>query len=206
MLGGKVEKPVKGIMGCRHCKWLLLLPILLFPFSAGHAASYKWTDRNGTLHYSDTPPAKDVQKSLLRLEDPEERPLLGKGQMVYQDRTFKILLADEQQDSLLFDVQYRDVQRAYPDAVTGNLRLLISAVDRSLTSTYLAYTVMPVQGGTRRFEMTNRMSGHSPQSLETDLLKILLYNDEDKQKVKVLLDTAIPFRKEWSKRDGVTYK
>ncbi|MCM2357050.1 MAG: DUF4124 domain-containing protein [Geobacteraceae bacterium] len=189
-------------------RWLLFLPTLLSLLTTSHAASYKWTDRDGTLHFSDTPPSYEVPKDSLSFEDNEQRPLMGKGLVVYQDRVLKIVLADEQQDKLLFDVEYTDVQHVYPEAVRGTLRLMIvSSLDRGRTSTYLAYTVAPVDGGSRKFSMMNALSDHSPSRLETELLHISLsVDDREKKDYRILLKKDIPFRKVWEKRAGVKYQ
>lgn len=188
-------------------RWLLSLIILLFLQTTTHAASYKWTDRDGTLHFSDTPPSYEVPKSTLSIEDNEQRPLMGPGQVVYQDKVFKIILAEEQQDKLLFDVEYNNVQRAYPEAIRGTLRLIVSSLDRGRTYTYLAYNVAPVDGGSRKFRMTNALSNHSPDRLETELLHISLsVDDREKKEYRILLKKEIPFRKVWEKRAGVKYE
>lgn len=185
----------------------LLSLFFIIAATASHAASYKWTDRDGTLHFSDTPPSYEVPKSTLSIEDNEQRPLMGMGHVVYQDRAFKIVLADEQQDKLLFDVEYTNVQRVYPEAIRGTLRLIVSSLDRGRTSTYLAYTVAPVDGGSRKFSMTNALSNHSPSRLETELLQISLYvDDREKKDFRILLKKEIPFRKVWEKRAGVKYQ
>lgn len=193
--------------------WLLLLPalpvgILVFLFAvASHAANYRWTDRDGTLHFSDTPPSYEVPRNSLSIEDHEQRPLMGKGLVVFQDRVFKIVLVDEQQDKLLFDVEYANVHNAYPEAVRSTLRLIVSSVDRGRTATYLAYTVAPVNGGSNKLRLMNSLTRNSPSRLETELLHISLYVDNrEKKGFRILLKKEIRFRKVWEKRAGVEYQ
>lgn len=186
---------------------LLTVLFIIIAATTTRAASYKWTDRDGTLHFSDTPPSYEVPKKSLSIEDDEQRPIMDKGQIVYQDRVFKIVLVDEQQDKLLFDVEYNNVQRAYPEAIRGTLRLLVSSVDRGRTSTYLSYNVAPVDGGSKKFRMMNALSNHSPSRLETEWLHIsLTVDDREKKDYRILLKKEIPFRKVWEKRVGVNYQ
>ena len=129
---------------------------------------------------------------------------MGKGLVVFQDRVFKIILADEQQDKLLFDVEYTNVHHVYPEAVRGTLRLIVSSADRGQAFHILAYTVAPVDGGDKKFSMMNALSNHSPSRLETELLHISLFvDDREKKDYRIMLKKDIPFRKVWEKRPGV---
>ena len=194
----------KLIIICRN-KWLLSLLTLLFLTTTSHAASYKWTDRDGTLHFSDTPPAYEVPKENLNVADPEQRPLLVMPVVVYSDRVFRLLLTAEQDDLLQFELTYTDIQRSFPETISGNVRLQICAIDRKRSSTYLAYTVVPVEGGSKSFQLKNRLSKQSPSSLETVSLSLSLYdNGPDRKKYRNLFSKEIPFGKFWQKRkDGV---
>jgi hypothetical protein len=188
-------------------KWLQPIPALLFLFATSiQAASYKWTDRDGSLHFSDTPPAYEVPQKSLSIEDHEQRPLMGKGLVIYQDRVFKIVLSDEQDDKLHFKVSYNNIQRAYPEVIRGNTLIYICATQQDRTYTYLAYTVAPVEGGSTTLSLVNGLSKQSPSRLVTDSLHMTLYRDDRKTKeFKILFKKAIPFSKVWEKQAGVVY-
>jgi len=187
---------------------LLMAAILLLVPSGGiRAASYKWTDREGTLHFSDSIPAADIPTEGLDPADPEQRPLLGKPLTVYRDKVFTIALMVESDDLLQFDLTYTDVQRTFPEVVGGTPRIQISAIPVERIYTYLAYSVAPVEGGSKTVPLMNRMSKQSPQSLETEALRLFFYEPgRDRQKLLELFSVDIPFVKRWQKRKGVTYQ
>lgn len=171
------------------------------------AGSYKWTDRDGTLHFSDTLPAEDVPLADLDPADPEQRPLLGKPLVVYQDKVFIVTLTKESDDLLQFDLTYTDIHRAFPEIVSSMPRLQINAVTGERIYTYLAYSVFQVEGGSKTLQFINRMSKLSPSSLETESLRISLYDySPDRNKSRELFSTNIPFVKQWQKQKGVLYQ
>ncbi|MBP1728345.1 MAG: hypothetical protein H6Q56_718 [Deltaproteobacteria bacterium] len=186
---------------------ILAIALLLATIAPSAAGSYRWTDRTGTLHFSDTLPAEDVPLDNLDPADPEQRPLLEKPLLIYSDKVFRLTLTAESEDLLQFELSYTDIQRIFPEVISGNARLQICAVDRERSSTYLAYSVQPVEGGRKTFQLTNRLSKQSPSDLETESLSLSLYdNGPDRKKYRNLLTREIPFGKIWHKRKGVVYQ
>jgi hypothetical protein len=181
--------------------WLLLIVVPC------QASSYRWTDKNGTLHFSDTPPAGYVPQRELDLSDPEQRPLIRKMPPIYRDHVFRLFLVSEQQDRLEFDLEYTAIHHSYTEIVEGRVMATISAVDSARTPTYLAYTVAPVEGGDGRVKLVNYLSKYSPSHLETDSLMLTLYrNDREKGVAKLIFNKEIPFRKSWEKIPGGRYQ
>jgi len=171
------------------------------------AGSYKWTDQEGTLHFSDSPPAGEIPRESLDLADPEQRPLLGKPLVVYRDNVFTLTLTKEADDLLQFDLAYTDIQRSFPAVVSGSPRVQLCAITSERFYTYLAYSVHPVEGGSKTLQLINRMSKQSPSSLETESLRIFLYdNGPDQKKARELFSKDIPFGKRWQKKKGVLYQ
>lgn len=189
----------------------LLIPILataLFLVAASicAAGSYKWTDRNGSLHFSDSPPAYEIPRQNLNPADPEQRPLLDKPLLIYIDKVFRLMLIAETDDLLQFELTYTDIQRSFPEVISGNPRLQLGAVNRERSSTYLAYTVVPIEGGSKTIQLINCLSNKSPSVLETELLVISLSDyGQDRKKSLNLFTKEIPFGKIWHKRRGEIY-
>lgn len=190
----------------------LLTPILasalfLSATSMCAAGSYKWTDRDGSLHFSDSLPTYEVPKENLNPADPEQRPLLEKPLLIYSDKVFRLTLTAEEDDILKFDLTYTNIQRSYPETISGKVRLQICAVDRARSSTYLSYTVAPVEGGSKTFQLTNKLSKQSQSYLETESLYVFLYyDDRDRKEFRKLFTKEIPFGKIWHKRQGGVYQ
>lgn len=171
------------------------------------AGSYRWTDRDGTLHFSDALPAEDIPRESLSPVDPEQRPLLVKPVILYRDPVFVVTLEGEEDDELQFSVDYSGIHHAYPELVRSPGRLLLSAVDRGNTPTYLSFTVAPVAGGSDRLTLTNAMTRHTESHLETVILRLTLsLNDRERDDRRILFTTDIPFVKHWQKREGVAYR
>jgi len=186
---------------------ILAAALLLAAAAPCVAGSYKWTDREGTLHFSDSPPAGDIPRESLDPADPEQRPLLGKPLLVYRDNVFTLTLTKEHDDLLQFDLTYTEIHRSYPEVVSGAPRVQLSAVTNERFYTYLAYSVHPVEGGSKTLQLINRMSKQSPSSLETGSLRIFLYDyGPDRKTVRELFATDIPFGKRWQKKKGVLYQ
>jgi len=186
---------------------ILAAALLLAAAAPCVAGSYKWTDREGTLHFSDSPPAGDILRESLDLADPEQRPLLGKPLLVYRDNIFTLTLTKETDDLLQFDLAYTNIHRSFPEVVRGAPRVQLCAVTSERIYTYLAYSVLPVEGGSKTLQLINRMSKQSPSSLETGSLRIFLYDyGPDRKTVRELFATDIPFGKRWQKKKGVLYQ
>jgi len=186
---------------------ILAAALLLAAASPSVAGSYKWTDREGTLHFSDSPPAGDILRESLDPADPEQRPLLGKPLLVYRDNVFTLTLTKESDDLLQFDLAYTNIHRSFPEVVSGAPRVQLCAVTSERIYTYLAYSVLPVEGGSKTLQLINRMSKQSPLALETGSLRIFLYDyGPDRKTVRELFATDIPFGKRWQKMRGVLYQ
>ena len=185
--------------------WVMVAVLL----AAGicQAGSYKWTDREGTLHLSDTPPAGEVPLEDLDPADPGQRPLLGKQLLIYSDATFRLFLSAEEDDLLQFELVYTDIHRAFPDIVASAGRIFVCAVGRQEGYSYLSYSVAAVEGGSKRLQLTNALSRHSPDDLETESLRILFHtNGTGNRETRSLFTTDIPFGKSWQKRKGKKYQ
>lgn len=194
---------------CRHLllTQILASALLLSATATCVAGSYKWTDQEGTLHFSDSPPAGEIPRESLDPADPEQRPLLGKPLVVYHDNVFTLTLTKETDDLLQFDLAYTNIHRSFPEVVSGAPRVQLCAITSEHFYTYLAYSVHSVEGGSKTLHLINRMSKQSPSSLETESLRIFLYNnDPDQKKARELFSTDIPFRKRWQKKKGVLYQ
>lgn len=168
------------------------------------AALYRWSDQAGIIHFSDSLPVEDVPQEQLNLVDPAQRPLLKKPLKVYQDNVFRVMLTAEDDDSVQFDVIYTEIHRTFPEIIRCKTKMYLCAVSREVTS-YLTYTVVPVEGGSATLRLTNRLSKHSPSRLQTETLNInLFYRDPETNEDRALFSKEIPFGKVWEKRaDGV---
>src|SRR6266702_4184511 len=181
---------------------LVLYPCLAFTLLAAtsRGASYKWSDEAGVLHFSDTPPPQAVPQHSFSLADADQRPLLEGDIVIFEDQVFKVMLDEEKDDELRFKVEYINIQRTFPDIIQGNALLFICAVNRERKSTYLAYTVAKVDGGSKVLTLSNKVSKQSPSRMETEGLIITLYHDDrEKKEIKILFKKEIPFQKRWEK-------
>lgn len=187
--------------------FFLGLFLLLFHTAACQAGQYQWKDQAGTIHYSDSIPLEDVLQKHLNPADPRQRPLIKKPVILFADQVFRVRLLTEEDDSLQFDLTLNEIHRTFPDIIRGHARIFLCAVSQEVTS-YLEYTVAPVEGGSTTLRLTNRLSKHSPEQLQTETLKILLYESEPgKTDVKTLFSREIPFVKIWEKKAaGMIYQ
>jgi hypothetical protein len=186
---------------------MAMLLVLLLPFKPCHADSYRWTDRDGTLHFSDTIPADTIPQESLDITDPAQRPLMSEMPPLYQDEVFRLLLISEKPDRLEFELEYSAIHRTYKDLIKGGVFVWIVAVDSARTPSWLAWTGANVESGNGRVKLVNTLSKQSPTSLETDSLILTLYRRDRAQGVeKTLFSKEIPFRKSWEKMPRITYR
>lgn len=168
------------------------------------AALYRWTDQTGVIHFSDSLPPKEIPQEQLNLADPEQRPLLKKPLVVFQDNIFRVILISEKNDSMQFDVTYTEIHHNFPEIIRYKTRLILGSAGGG-GATYLRYTAAPVEGGSATLKFTNGLSKRSPSKFETEYLYIsLYYHDPEKKEDKPLYKKDIPYRKVWEKNvDGV---
>jgi hypothetical protein len=200
----------KQVVAASILRYLLnLVPLLglLFLAVPGHGSSYHWTDREGTLHFSDTLPPGPVPQETLDLTDPGQRPLLVTKPPVYQDKVMRLSVVAEREDHLEFELEYTAIHHAYPEIIKGGAFVWLCAVDSSRSPTGLAWVGANLEGGDGRVKLVNTLSKQSPPKLATDGLILTVQRRDRAQGVDQTLGrTEIPFRKNWEKQSGVTYR
>lgn len=183
-----------------------ILTLFLLPVIDCQARLYRWTDPSGTVHFSDTLPSAVVPQQGLDMADPAERPLLQKPLLIFANEVFRVLLVAEEEDSLLFEVSYHEIHRTFPEIIRQQGQLYLCALSPQVTS-YLEYTVAPVEGGSATLTIKNRMTRHSPSRLQTDALRLRLYlRDPQGKGMGTLFSTEIPLGKIWEKGPEGSYR
>jgi len=187
-------------------RWGAMVALFLLFVPDSQAELYRWTDQAGTVHFSDTLPTATVPQSGLDFVDPAERPLLQKPLLIFEDAVFRVLLIAEEEDALQLEVSYNEIHRTFPEIIHQQAQIYLCALSPQVTS-YLEYTVAPVEGGSATLSLKNRMTRHSPPRLTTDTLSLLLYlRDPQTKGFRTLSSTEIPLRKVWVKREEGSYR
>src|SRR5512133_3173200 len=91
-----------------------LTAIAVMDTSVLYAGHFQWTDADGVVHFSDTPPSKKTRK-VLRVNDdtgtasPVQSQSDRINKVVYQDDVFTLVLKNETPSSLAFELTYKDI-------------------------------------------------------------------------------------------------
>lgn len=161
------------------------------------AKMYRWIDQDGATHFSNIPSDDALlQEELAHQQIYEKR----KNSVLYQDKFFKIVLMEERDDSLSFEVSYKNISRLCPDIFIRPAQISLSVGSEEPKGTYLTIPIKMTAGNNNTTTLTSKMTRFSESTFETDVLHFSVYQKarQDK-KLKIIFERRIPFKKVWVK-------
>jgi hypothetical protein len=185
------------------CLWLLLSSVPSGPVC--HGEIYRWVDPNGVTHLSDTPPDDQARQESLSIVDKKHgatMPRQGRrnNSVVYRDNIFRIVLLDETNSSLTFELSYQNIGAAFPQIFKSGARFSICGTNRGSKYTYLSCPPARIAGNSNTVTLINQMSNLSDPRMKTDMLSLRLYREAlNQDKFTVLFAQEVPFEKDWSR-------
>lgn len=183
-----------------------LTAIAVMDTSVLYAGYFQWTDADGAVHFSDTPPSKKTRK-VLRVNDdtgtasPVQSQSDRINKVVYQDDVFTLVLKNETPSSLAFELTYQDIDRAFPRVLKSETTVFLSAVSGTATGTlFLLHDTPKIEGTNNTVTVLNQLTKQSPSDMETDNLRFTLYQEnKGRGYIGKLFEKRIPFKKVWWK-------
>lgn len=167
------------------------------------AEGYKWTDEEGTFHFSDMPRPISTTLPPQKYSNEQERGRLGKNIVIYADKSLyapdeykiiKVTLVSESKDYLLFDIEYYFAEELTDTSLNSYLGLNVYPSNVK-EDTYVATPFVMPASGKNKISYKLSMSKYSQDSLMTDILKLYMRNSRK----KIVVERVIPFEKQWRK-------
>lgn len=189
--------------------WLfLLLGNVLFIANGAYCETYSWTDDNGALHFSDTPPAsmkKEKRRTPIKKSEIEVTSKWVRqknGYRLYENDQISVVITKDENNQLIFNVMYKLSPDMEQYIHNGMLRISVSPWDLSLpqgVSSYLSSSTHVPQALSGNIEMQASPTDNTPGGVSSSSIAISISIDnQDTGKRRYELWRVVPYRKDWS--------